>query len=393
MKKNSILAAMSVLLAASIINVGCEKKAQTAANLGRPMPVEVAKPQKKLQEVWERFLVHDLAGEKSVEVRARVGGYLEKINFKDGDKVKAGDILFYIDRRPFVAVVNECEAKIKECEVRITLAKSNLERAQELIKSNAISGEVLETRKAEVLSAEAAILSAKAKLIDANLNLEFTEVRAPISGYVSKRLVDEGNLINAATTLLTTIVSRDVMYAYFYMDTKQFERFHNNGVFEVIGNKDKAPAVKLIFDNTQEIIGEGVLTYINNTVATGKIEVRAEFDNKADKIFPGTFSRVLMRSGAPAERIMLPESAIGTDLVSRFVMIVDDKNMVQYRKLVVGEVIDGMQIVLEGLTGDENVVVNGIQRAIPGKEVVPMPEGTFANAGKPASAQAQEKRE
>ena len=368
MRKSTTLATSAAVFSAALL-IGCSKKDELGARQLPPAVVEVAKPVKKMQEIWDYHLA-DLVGEKSVEVRARVNGYLEKINFRDGDYVKAGDLLFKIDPRPFEAVVKECQARVKECEARISLAKSNLVRAEELIKSNAISGEVLETRRAELLSAEAAILSAQAQLREADLNLEFTDIRAPISGYVSKRLVDEGNLVNASTTLLTTIVSRDVIYAYFFISNRDFVRYNQNGLFKSIDTAGrKGPPTRLLTDDG--IAKEGVLTYIDNTLNTASVQLRAEFDNKDGSLFPGLFGRVYLRAENPQEKIMVPELAVGTDLVGRYVLTVGDDDIVKYVAVSVGEVVDGMQIVEKGLSGDERVVVNGLQRAIPGSKVSP----------------------
>ena len=186
MKKTAIKTlAISITLAGALALSACAKKEAAQQKQNAAPQVAVALPEKKAVEIWDSFTAR-LEGEKEVEIRARVSGYLSKICFKDGDFVKEGQLLFEIDPRPFVAVVKECEARIKEAKTRITLAKGNLQRAEELIKSNAISGEVLETRKCELLSAEAALLSAEAQHTEATLNLEFTKIVSPISGFVSK---------------------------------------------------------------------------------------------------------------------------------------------------------------------------------------------------------------
>lgn len=166
-------------------------------------------PTKQSVEIWDDYTAK-LEGEKSVEIRARVSGYLEKILFKDGDYVNEGDVLFEIDPEPFQAVVDACRADVAEISAKIELANSNLERAKQLYEGNAISKEVLETRRSELLSAKAVKMSADAKLKEAMLNLKFTKIRAPISGYIGKRYVDVGNLVTNANTLMSTLVSRDI---------------------------------------------------------------------------------------------------------------------------------------------------------------------------------------
>lgn len=349
----------------------CNKESEQGGKSNAAPAVEVAKPEKRNIEVWDMFTAK-LRGEKSVEVRARVSGYLEKICFKDGEYVKAGQTLFLIDPRPFEAVVRECEAAVKECEARITLAESNLKRAEALIKTNAISLEVLETRKCEVLSANAALLSAKAKLKEASLNLEFTTIVSPISGFVSRRYVDEGNLVTAAQTLLASIVSRDVIYAYFFVSERDIIRYNKNGLFNRIDKVNhKGPEVKMMLLDETEPTHTGMLTYIENTLDTGSVELRAEFENKDMALFPGIMGKIYLKSDVPQERLLVPESAVGTDLVGRYVLVVDEKNTVKYVPVRVGRVYGKMQVIEDGLNGDERIVVNGIQRAIPGHQVSP----------------------
>ncbi|MBO7522171.1 MAG: efflux RND transporter periplasmic adaptor subunit, partial [Opitutales bacterium] len=241
MKKSAKTIAISLTLAGAFLFSACAKKEAAPQKQNAAPQVTVALPEKRAVEVWDSFTAR-LEGNKEVEIRARVSGYLSKICFKDGDFVKEGQLLFEIDPRPFVAAVKECEARIKEAQTRITLAKGNLARAEELIKSNAISGEVLETRKCELLSAEAALLSARAQHTEASLNLEFTKIVSPISGFASKRYVDEGNLVNASSTLLSTVVSREVIYAYFNINERDILRYNKNGLFKRVAAND-LPAV------------------------------------------------------------------------------------------------------------------------------------------------------
>ena len=369
MKKSRRIVIQLALLAMAFAFSGCKDDSAQGAKSNAAPSVEVAKPEKRKVEVWDMFTAK-LRGEKSVEIRARVSGYLEKICFEDGEYVKAGQTLFLIDPRPFEAVVRECEAAVKECEARITLAESNLKRAEELIKTNAISVEVLETRKCEVLSANAALLSAKAKLKEAALNLEFTTIVSPISGFVSRRYVDEGNLVTAAQTLLASVVSRDTIYAYFFVSERDIIRYNKNGLFSRIDKENhRGPEVKMMLLDETEPSHTGMLTYIENTLDTGSVELRAEFDNKDHTLFPGIMGKIYLKSDAPKEKLLVPESAIGTDLVGRYVLVVDENDTVKYVPVRVGRLYGQMQVVEDGLKGDERIVVNGIQRAIPGHKV------------------------
>lgn len=373
MKKSQLVILQTAIVAAAFLMGGCKEKSQAdASKATMAPPVMVATPLKRPVEVWDAFTAK-LKGEKSVEVRARVSGYLEKILFKDGEYVKAGQTLFIIDPRPFEAVVKECQARVKECEARITLAQSNLKRAEALIKTNAISGEVLETRKCELLSANASLLSAEAKLKEASLNLEFTTIVSPISGFVSRRYVDEGNLVSAAQTLLATVVSRDTIYAYFFVSERDIIRYNKNGLFSRIDKvKHTGPEVKMMLLDEDEATHKGTLTYMENSLETGSVELRAEFDNKDLTLFPGIMGKIYLKSDVSQEKLLVPESAVGTDLVGRYVLVVDEKNTIKYVPVRVGRIYDGMQVVESGLKGDELIVVNGLQRAIPGRQVTPV---------------------
>lgn len=350
----------------------CFKKKNTNVQQTVDNRVEVAKPLLKDIEVWDEYTAR-IEGEKSVEVRSRVSGYLEKICFTDGDFVKAGDILFEIDPRPFEAMVEASQASVKETEARIELAESNLKRAEELYRANAISREVLETRKSELLSAKAVLMSAQAKLKDALLNLEFTKTRSPISGYVSRRRVDEGNLIDASSTLMATVVSRDIVYAYFEISERDIIKYTSSRLFESINASERSgPPVKLKLLDEAEPSHTGCLTYVDNTLNASSIELRADIENSKGKLFPGMFGVVSLRSSDPVKRTLLPESAIGTDLVGRYVFIVNKDNVVEYRKVQVGEIVGKMQIVTSGINPDDCVIINGFHKAKTGRKVTPL---------------------
>ncbi len=361
---------VSLTLASVFALSACSKKEAVAQKPNVAPEVTVALPEKRAIEIWDSFTAR-LEGNKEVEIRARVSGYLSKICFKDGEFVKEGQLLFEIDPRPFIAVVKECEASIKEAQSRIALTKSNLKRAEELIKTNAISVELLETRRCEFLSAEAALLSAQARHTEAALNLEFTKVVSPITGFVSRRYVDEGNLVNASSTLLSTVVSRKTIYAYFNINERDILRYQKNGLFNRMKSGD-LPTVKmkLLDEDVANYVGK--LTYVQNEFDAGNLELRAEFDNSKGQLFPGVWSKVSLLSEKAKEKILVPEASVGTDLVGRYVLVVDDKNTVSYVPVRVGETVGKMQIVESGLTGNEKIVVVGLQRAIPGTQVTPI---------------------
>lgn len=361
-----------IVLCAACLVCACKKGGDSAPAEKRVREVVVMTPQKRALEIWDKYTAR-IEGQKSVQIKARVNGYLEKILFKDGAKVKEGDILFEIDSRPFEAVVEAQSAAIDEIKTRIELAKSNLERAKELLEVNAISREVYETRLSELKSQNAKLLMAEANLRKARLDLEFTKVRAPISGYVSRRYVDEGNLVEDSKTMLADLVSRDVVYAYFEVSERDIIRYNDSGLLADLnaGRIENLP-VKLSLMDDKNARAFGRLTYADNKLESSSLEFRAEIENKNSDLYPGMFAELELRAGEPREKLLIPEAAIGTDLVGRFVYVVDSDDIVRYRKLSVGELVGTDRIIEEGLGESDRVVVNGIQRAVIDTKVKPI---------------------
>lgn len=361
-----------IVLCAACLVCACKKGGDSAPAEKRVRKVVVMTPQKRALEIWDKYTAR-IEGQKSVQIKARVNGYLEKILFKDGAKVKEGDILFEIDSRPFEAVVEAQSAAIDEIKTRIELAKSNLERAKELLEVNAISREVYETRLSELKSQNAKLLMAEANLRKARLDLEFTKVRAPISGYVSRRYVDEGNLVEDSKTMLADLVSRDVVYAYFEVSERDIIRYNDSGLLADLnaGRIENLP-VKLSLMDDKNARAFGKLTYADNKLESSSLEFRAEIENKNSDLYPGMFAELELRAGEPREKLLIPEAAIGTDLVGRFVYIVDSDDIVRYRKLSVGELVGTDRVIEEGLSESDRVVVNGIQRAAIDTKVKPI---------------------
>lgn len=361
-----------IVLCAACLVCACKKGGDSAPAEKRVREVVVMTPQKRALEIWDKYTAR-IEGQKSVQIKARVNGYLEKILFKDGAKVKEGDILFEIDSRPFEAVVEAQSAAIDEIKTRIELAKSNLERAKELLEVNAISREVYETRLSELKSQNAKLLMAEANLRKARLDLEFTKVRAPISGYVSRRYVDEGNLVEDSKTMLADLVSRDVVYAYFEVSERDIIRYNDSGLLADLnaGRIENLP-VKLSLMDDKNARAFGRLTYADNKLESSSLEFRAEIENKNSDLYPGMFAELELRAGEPREKLLIPEAAIGTDLVGRFVYVVDSDDIVRYRKLSVGELVGTDRVIEEGLSESDRVVVNGIQRAAIDTKVKPI---------------------
>lgn len=270
---------------------GCGKKAPQMAHSAPE--VQVSKPIKKTFEVWDEYTAR-VEPLEFVELRSRVSGYLEKIFFKEGQIVKAGDLLFVIDPRPYEASLAAAKASVKEVEARLLLAKTNLERAKDLLKSNAISKEIYDTRESDVLSTEASLLNAQALLKEAELNLEYTHIRAPISGKVSQRLVDPGNLITANTTVLTTIVNSSIVQAYFEISERDMLRYQNSGLFKEIDviNR-KGPPVEMTLWGEEHKPFKGELTYFDNRIGsqTASLTMRADIKNPDHYLAAGMFGK------------------------------------------------------------------------------------------------------
>ena len=365
----------AILMAITTLAVcaGCSKKAPQAQQVV-PDDVYVATPIIKPIEIWDEFTAR-IDAVKSVEVRARVSGYLAKINFSEGQMVKQGDLLFVIDPRPYEAAVASAKANIAEVEARLALAKSNLERARSMYKATVVSKEVFETRGAEVLSAQASLAAAKAKLRDAELNLEFTHIRAPISGRVSEALIDAGNLVTANSTLLTSIVKSDIVQAYFEASEQDIVKYQKAGLFNKIDQvKLIGPEAEVRVMTNQDKIFKGKVTYFDNRMAktTSSLTMRADIDNKEELLKVGMFAKLRMKVADAKETMLVREDVIGTDLINRFVYVVDKDNKVVYRALKIGELMGKFRIVEGGLNKDDKVVVKALHAAVPGRVVKPI---------------------
>ena len=367
------LSAFALAGAAFIAVSGCGKKAPQMAHSAPE--VQVSRPIKKTFEVWDEYTAR-VEPLEFVELRSRVSGYLEKIFFKEGQIVKAGDLLFVIDPRPYEASLAAAKASVKEVEARLLLAKTNLERAKDLLKSNAISKEIYDTRESDVLSTEASLLNAQALLKEAELNLEYTHIRAPISGKVSQRMVDPGNLITANTTVLTTIVNSSIVQAYFEISERDMLRYQNSGLFKEIDviNR-KGPPVEMTLWGEEHKPFKGELTYFDNPIGshTASLTMRADIKNPDHYLAAGMFGKIKVRGGKAQEFLVLPEEIIGTDLINRYVLVVNKDGIVEYRPVKIGRLFGKYRAIEEGVTENDDVIFVGLQRAAPGAKVTPLP--------------------
>lgn len=338
-----------------------------------PAPkVGVAKPVVRDVVEWDEFTGR-LEAVDSVEVRARVSGFLESVKFKEGAMVRKGDLLIIVDPRPYEAVLRRAEADLALAKARKDLADTRYERASRLVAKNAMSKEEADTRAAESRQAAAAVQAAQAAVEAARLDVEFTHVHAPVSGRVSRKFVTEGNLINGGSgsqgTLLTTIVSLDPIQVYFEADERSFlkyVRLARQGL-RPSSREVKSP-VQIAFADEQGFPHQGYVDFVDNRLdpSTGTMSARAVLANPDLALSPGLFARVRLVGSGQYRAVMIPDEAVGHDQSRTFVFVLDDQNQAQMRTIATGPMIDGLRVVREGLSGDERIVVSGLQRVRPG---------------------------
>jgi membrane fusion protein, multidrug efflux system len=362
---------LAAVIPALLLMAGIPARAQAPG--GPPPAVTVAKP--VVKEVVEH---DDFTGRfnaiEYVEVRARVTGYLQKIHFQDGAVVKKGELLFTIDRRPYKAALDQAQAALSSAQARLNFTQTDLERAQTLSRSGNISEQVTDQRRQNSLTAQADVDSATAALRQAQLNYDFTEVRSPIDGRISQRLVTEGNIVITDQTLLTTIVSLDPIYFSFTVDERSFLAYQNTLKIGM-GATQNEHTVPILVALTGEAkpTRKGMLNFVDNRVdeATGTVLLRATVENPDRFIKPGLFGIVSMPASKPSRGVLIPDDAIAANQDKRLVYVVGDDNVVQPRNIRPGPKIDGYRVVRDGLKGDETIVVTGLTRVRPGAKVTP----------------------
>ena len=360
--------AAGVLLAGPLAPI-----AHAQAPGGPPPKVTVAKP--VVREIVEQDqYTGRFDAIEYVEVRARVTGYLEKINFTDGQTVKKGDLLFVIDRRPYKAALEQAQAALASAKARQSFSQTDLERAQTLSRSGNISEQVTDQRRQASLTAQADVDSAQAALNNAQLNYDFSEVKAPVNGRISRRLVTEGNIVSADQTMLTTIVSLDPIYFSFTVDEKSFLKYQNSlGIGMGQTQQGKGVPIMISLSGEAKPTRKGTLDFVDNRVdnATGTILLRATVPNADQYIKPGLFGIVSMPATKPFQGVMIPDEAVAANQDKRIVYVLGPDNVIQQKDVVLGPKVDGYRVIRSGLKGDETLVVNGIARVRPGAKVTP----------------------
>jgi multidrug efflux system membrane fusion protein len=363
--------------AAGLLVSACQKSGPGQAGAAPPpAPVTVDQPVLKDVVEWDQYQGR-IEAVDSVEVRARVSGYLESVNFKDGAEVKEGDLLFVIDPRPYQAELDRVEADLLQARTRFELASNDMVRAGRLLKAKAISEEEADSRAKAEREAAAAIQSSLASLEMAKLNMEYTGVTAPISGRIGRKMITQGNLVNGdqgQSTLLATIVSMDPIYCYFDVDEGailKYQKLARDGQQEVLNDGKVRCEVEL--GNETGFPHKGLLDFVDNRVDpdTGTLRVRGVFRNPDRVLQPGFFVRARVPGSAKYSALLIPDEAVGTDQSQKFVFIVDEKNTVQYAPVTLGPLVDGLRVVRAGLHSNDWVVVNGLMTIRPGATVNP----------------------
>lgn len=359
--------------------IGCKPEADTKRSVPPP-PTKVATAVPLVRDVqpYEDYTGR-LTPEYSVELRARVTGYLDDIKFQDGADVEKGALLFVIDRKPFKAADDSAKALVAVKKAAAAFRDAEFKRNQDLLAKNAVSKSEYDQSAAAFEEAKAMVDSSAAEAEIAKLNLDYTEIRAPISGIVSNRKLDIGNLVVADQTLLTSIVSVDPMYVYFDVDERRLLRIQQEvreGRIK-LAEQGRIP-MELGLDNEQGFPHHGMIDFVDNQIDpnTGTIRLRAVVPNPKPevgkrKLAPGMFARVRVPLGDPRSSIMITEQAVGSDQGKKYVYVVDAKNVVQYRSVTLGRSERGLVVVEGGLKADDAVIVAGVQRVRTGVTVEP----------------------
>jgi RND family efflux transporter MFP subunit len=352
---------------------GCNHGADGGAAVPKAKPVEVEVSPAVVRDVTD---YEDFTGRveamASIEVRARVTGYLDKALFKEGFDVKEGETLFEIDPRWFKAELDRAEANVAQAEARVKRLTTEFTRSANLLARGAIPPEEYEKVAGDRAEAVAAVKVAEASRATAELNLGYTKVKAPISGLAGRRMIDPGNLVKADDTKLASIVSLDPIYATFDVDERtllRIRRLIRDGKVKS-AREAEVPVLLALADETG-FPHAGTINFVDNQVdpATGTLRVRGIFPNPKRLLSPGLFVRVRLPIGAPHEAVVVPEKALGSDQGQKFVYVVDDKDEVAYRKIKVGPLNKGYRVVEDGVTAGERVIVSGLQRVRPKAKV------------------------
>jgi len=389
-KINSLCAWACLACGAVAVLTACGR-AQGPQSPPPPPQVSVAQVLEKRVKDWDEFTGR-LQAVETVEIRPRVSGYIDKVAFTEGGQVKRGDLLFIIDPRPYKAEYDRANADLRRFKTALDLGRIELTRVQRLKDSGAVSQEELDERKSTVAQAEANVGGAEAALEAAALNLNFTRVTSPIDGRASRAEVTRGNLVTGGSnggTLLSSVVSLDPIYLYFDADEQSYLRYTKmarDG--ERPSSRDRGNPVQVGLANEEGFPHSGTMDFVDNQLnsQTGTIRARAVLPNKDGQFTPGLFARVQLLGSSEYSAILIEDRAVNTDQNQKYVLVLGANNVIEYRRVKLGRVIDGLRVVRDGLKPGDVVVVNGSQRVHPGMTVTPQKVVMGADTATPAAS-------
>lgn len=372
MKKQWMLTGLvaAAVLGSWFLLHGNDSRAQSTAS-GAPPEVTVAQAlSRKVSDSAE--FTGRLQAVDTVQVRPRVGGFVESVHFEEGALVHKGDVLFQLDARPYQAEVDRLSANQAQARAELSLAETNQRRAAMLLAQHAIAQQEADRQNTAEQSARARLGAATAALAAARLNLDFTRVRAPIDGRVSNARVTPGNLVTSQD-VLTSVVSVNPVYVYFDVDEQTWLKLDHLRANARLAGRSARIRVAMGLADESGHPHPGRLDFVDNQLhsSTGTIRLRAVFDNADGLYTPGLYARVQLQSGKARPRVLVDDRAIGTDLGNQFVYVLDKQHKVQYRKVSTGPLFHGLRVIDSGLEPNDIVVVNGLQRVRPGAEVNP----------------------
>jgi len=355
---------------AAMLLAACQPAASVAPPAGA-VPVEVATVLSATLSGTDEFSGR-LQAPETVRLTPRVSGFLQAVHFTEGSTVKAGDLLFSLDDAPLRAEVNRLTASLQEVQSAAALAQRDYERALTLKKQNAIANEVLDNRQSKQEQLKSQVAAIRAALQKAELDLSYTRIHAPIDGVVSNAFVTAGNYVHAGQTMLTSLVSSGKVYAWVDADEQSLLRYLTKQ--DGLSGRQAQPVLLALSDNS-DFNYKGELDFIDNQLnsQTGTIRLRATFDNSDGRLLPGLFVRLRLPADNAKPTVLISDKAIGTDLASRYVLVVDEQHALQYRPVQLGERIGSLRVIKQGLAEGDQVVVNGLQRVRPGVIIEPKP--------------------
>lgn len=378
----------AALVSLAFVLAACGQSQQPAAP--PPPAVTVAKPVQRAVTDLDEYVGRFVAIE-SVEIRARVSGYLDQVHFRDGQMVKQGDLLFTIDKRPFENTLAQTRGTLAQAKANLAFTEADVERARQLVRERTISEQVFDQRTQAFRSAQASVQANEALVRQAQLDVEFTELRAPVAGRIGDRRVSPGNLVAggsvASTTLLATIVSLDPIRFEFTMDEAsylRYERLTQSGK-EVTG-RDGGVKVGLRLLDEKGFERSGAMDFVDNVIdrSSGTIRGRAVFANPTGVLTPGMFGRIRVPGSPTYNALLVPDAAVGTEQVKKFVLVVGADNVATAKYITLGGLTeDNLRIIKDGLSPDDRVVVNGLMRVRPGQKVTPQEQGAAPSATGP----------